>query len=175
MAKTSHDKTLHDLLLDELRDIYSAEAQLVRALPKMAKAATSPELKKAFETHLEQTRGQIDRLDHVFEALDTNARARGKKCEAMEGLVSEAQEMLQMGLSPEAQDSALIGAAQKVEHYEIASYGTAIAWAKAMKHDQVVKFLTETLAEERETDELLNKLSASINKQAAAQAHPAHA
>ncbi len=172
MAK---DKTLHDLLLDELRDIYSAEAQLVRALPKMAKAATSPELRQAFETHLEQTRGQIERLDHVFETLDTNARARGKKCEAMEGLVSEAQEMLQMGLSPQAQDSALIGAAQKVEHYEIASYGTAIAWAKAMKHDQVVELLTETLTEERETDELLNKLSGSINKQAAAQAHPAHA
>jgi ferritin-like metal-binding protein YciE len=165
-------KTLHDLLLEELRDIYSAETQLVRALPKMAKGAASPELRQAFETHLEQTRHQVARLDQVFESLDANAKTRGRKCEAMEGLVSEAQEMLQLGLSPEAQDSALIAAAQKVEHYEIASYGTVIAWAKAMKHNEAVIQLTETLDEERKTDELLNKLSGSINKQAAAKAHP---
>jgi ferritin-like metal-binding protein YciE len=168
-------KTLHDMLLEELRDIYSAETQIVRALPKMVKAATSPELKKAFETHLEQTRHQVERLDDVFEALDARAKTRGRKCEAMEGLLAEAEEILDLGLSPEAQDSALIASAQKVEHYEIASYGTAIAWAKAMKHDDAVAPLAETLDEERKTDDLLNKLSSSINRQAAGQAHPAHA
>lgn len=167
---TKNQHTLHDMLIDELRDIYSAETQLVRALPKMARAASTPELKHAFETHLEETRGQVDRLDQVFQALDTSTKRRGQKCEAMEGLVAEAQEMIEMGLTPEALDSALIAAAQKVEHYEIASYGSVIAWAKAMNHQDVVGPLVETLAEEKKTDEHLNKMSANINKKAVAQA-----
>jgi len=164
-------KSLHDMFLAELKDIHSAERQLTRALPKMARAASNPDLKKAFETHLEETQGQIERLDDVFESLGASGRSR-KKCEAMEGLVAEAQEIMEMGLSPDALDSALIAAAQKVEHYEIASYGTVIAWAKAMKHDEAVKLLQETLAEEKKTDELLTKAAQPINKKAASEAHP---
>lgn len=167
---TRNQHTLHDMLIDELRDIYSAETQLVRALPKMARAASTPELKQAFENHLEETRGQVDRLDQVFQALDTSARRRGQKCEAMEGLITEAQEMIEMGLTPDALDSALIAAAQKVEHYEIASYGSVIAWAKAMSHQNVAGALADTLAEEKKADEHLNKMSATINRKAVAQA-----
>lgn len=150
-------KTLHDLFLNELKDIYSAEKQLTRALPKMARAATNPELKQGIEHHLEQTKGQVERLDAVFESLD--ASSRGQTCEAMEGLLAEAQELMELGLEPDALDAALIAAAQKVEHYEIATYGTVCTWAKAMKHEQALNLLLETLAEEKETDEILTKLA----------------
>ncbi|WP_042701715.1 ferritin-like domain-containing protein [Azospirillum sp. B506] len=160
-------KTMQDLLIEDLRDIYHAEKQIAKALPKMAKAASSDQLRQAFETHLEQTHGQIERLQQVFEELDT--RPRGKHCDAMEGLISEAQEMLEMGLAPEVQDAALIAAAQKVEHYEIASYGTLHAYATACGLDRVAQLLEETLQEEKDTDTLLNKLAiGDVNKKAMA-------
>ncbi|TWB39078.1 YciE/YciF ferroxidase family protein [Nitrospirillum pindoramense] len=162
-------KTLETMFIEELRDLYSAERQIVRALPKLAKAASAEELRQAMETHLEETRGQVERLDKVFEALDTNSRSRGKKCEAMEGMLAEAGELLDLGLSPEALDSALIAAAQKVEHYEIASYGSAIAWAKALGLDDVADLLAETLDEEKNADQVLNKASTRINNSAASQ------
>ena len=158
-------KTLQDLLIDELRDIYHAEKQLTRALPKMARAASNEQLKEAFTQHLEETRGQIERLEQVFELLDT--RTRGKPCHAMEGLIEEAKEIMEMGLSPELLDVALIAAAQKVEHYEIAGYGTLHALAQASGLDEVAQLLEETLNEEKKTDELLNKLAISdVNKKA---------
>lgn len=160
-------KTMQDLLIEDLRDIYHAEKQIAKALPKMARAASSDQLRKAFETHLEQTNGQIERLQQVFEEMDT--RPRGKHCDAMEGLISEAQEILEMGLAPEVQDAALIAAAQKVEHYEIASYGTLHAYATACGLDRVAQLLDETLQEEKDTDTLLNKLAiGDVNKKAIA-------
>lgn len=160
-------KTMQDLLIEDLRDIYHAEKQITKALPKMIKAARSDQLRQAFETHLEQTNGQIERLQQVFEELDT--RPRGKHCDAMEGLISEAQEILEMGLAPEVQDAALIAAAQKVEHYEIASYGTLHAYATASGLDKVAQLLDETLQEEKDTDSLLNKLAiGDVNKKAIA-------
>ncbi|WP_342237986.1 YciE/YciF ferroxidase family protein [Inquilinus sp. OTU3971] len=164
-------KTLHDLFLNELKDIYNAEMQLTRALPKMAHAATNPELKQGFERHLKETKGHVERLDGVFESLD--ASSRGQTCEAMEGLLAEAQELTELGLEPDALDAALIAAAQKVEHYEIATYGTICTWAKAMKHDEALTLLLETLAEEKATDETLTKLAkTTVNTTAARHAHP---
>ena len=158
-------KTTEDLLLDELRDIYHAEKQLVKALPKMAKKSHSDKLRQAFEQHLEETNGQVDRLDQVFELLDKPAR--GKRCEAMAGLVEEANEMIEEIKTPEVLDAALITAAQKVEHYEIASYGSVHALAEALGKSDVAKLLAETLKEEKATDEKLNKLAISdINKSA---------
>jgi ferritin-like metal-binding protein YciE len=158
-------KNMQDLLIDELRDIYHAEKQLTRALPKMARAASNEQLKQAFTQHLEETQGQIERLEQVFEKLDT--RTRGKHCHAMEGLIEEAKEIMEMGLSPELLDVALIAAAQKVEHYEIAGYGTLHALAQASGLDEVAQLLEQTLNEEKKTDELLNKLAISdVNKKA---------
>ena len=158
-------KTTHDLLLNELRDIYHAEKQLLKALPKMAKKSHSDKLRAAFETHLEETQGQVDRLEQVFEKLGTSARA--KRCEAMAGLIEEAGEMMDEIKTPEVLDAALITAAQKVEHYEIASYGSVRALAEALGEKEAAKLLDETLAEEKATDERLNKLAISdINKSA---------
>jgi ferritin-like metal-binding protein YciE len=156
---------MRDLLIDELRDIYHAEKQLTRALPKLARAASNEQLKEAFTQHLEETRGQIERLEQVFELLDT--RTRGKPCHAMEGLIEEAKEIMEMGLGPELLDVALIAAAQKVEHYEIAGYGTLVALAQASGFSEAAQLLQETLDEEKKTDQLLNKLAISdINKKA---------
>jgi ferritin-like metal-binding protein YciE len=152
-------KTMQDLLIDELRDIYHAEKQLTRALPKMARAASNGQLKEAFTQHLEETRGQIERLEQVFELLDT--RTRGKPCHAMEGLIEEAKEIMEMGLGPELLDVALIAAAQKVEHYEIAGYGTLVALAQTSGFSEAAQLLQETLDEEKKTDQLLNKLAIS--------------
>ncbi|MBK3733491.1 DUF892 family protein [Azospirillum brasilense] len=158
-------KTMQDLLIEELRDIYHAEKQLTKALPKLAKAAHSEKLRAAFESHLEETRGQIERLEQVFDELDT--RTRGKHCDAMEGLISEAREIMEMGLAPEVQDAALIAAAQKVEHYEIASYGTVHAYATACGLTKVADLLEQTLNEEKETDKKLNVLAINdVNKKA---------
>jgi ferritin-like metal-binding protein YciE len=158
-------KSVNDLLLDELRDIYHAEKQLVKALPKMAKKAKSDKLRQAFEHHLEETKGQVDRLEQVFEKLD--ARSRGKRCEAMEGLVEEAQEMMEEITTPEVLDAAMIAAAQKVEHYEIASYGSVHALAEALGHSEVAQLLEETLNEEKEADQKLNQIALSdVNKTA---------
>lgn len=158
-------KTMQDLLIEELRDIYHAEKQILKALPKLAKSVNSDTLRQAFEEHAEQTKGQIERLEQCFEELDT--RTRGKPCEAMQGLLEEAKEILELGLAPEVQDAALIAAAQKVEHYEIASYGTLHAYAQACGLDRVAQLLEETLNEEKETDKRLNKLAITdVNRKA---------
>ena len=158
-------KTTEDLLLEELRDIYHAEKQLLKALPKMAKKAHSDKLRQAFEQHLEETNGQVERLEQVFELLDKPAR--GKRCEAMAGLIEEANEMIDEIKTPEVLDAALITAAQKVEHYEIASYGSVHALAEALGKSEAAKLLAETLKEEKAADEKLNKLAISdINRSA---------
>ena len=150
-------KTLHDAMLDELMDLYSAEKQLIQALPKMARKATDSELKKAIEHHLEETREHVSRLEQAFESLDRKARA--KKCVAMEGLLEEGKEVMEEAETDAVRDVMMIAAAQKVEHYEIASYGTVIEWARQMRHDQVVKLLTKTLDEERAADQKLTKIA----------------
>jgi len=158
-------KSVNDLLLNELRDIYHAEKQLVRALPKMAKKAKSDQLRQAIEHHLEETKGQVDRLDQVFQHLD--ARSGGKRCEAMEGLIEEAKEMMEEIATPEVLDAAMIAAAQKVEHYEIASYGSVRALAEALGHNDAARLLQETLDEEKAADQKLNQIALSGVNQAA--------
>ena len=157
--------SMQELFIEELRDMYHAEKQLARALPKLAKAANSEQLRTAFEEHTEQTKGQIERLQQVFESIGSPARA--KRCEAMEGLVEEAQEMLDEDISDELLDVALIASAQKVEHYEIAGYGTLRTLAQQLGHNEAAKLLEETLNEEKQTDELLNKIAlGEVNKTA---------
>jgi ferritin-like metal-binding protein YciE len=160
-------KSMHDLFVEELRDIYHAEKQITRALPKMAKAATTPELKQAFELHLEQTRGQIERLDQVFEQLDLPKRA--KKCEAMEGLLEEARAAMEEIEDATVLDVGMIINAQKVEHYEIAGYGSLVALAKQLGHDEAAHLLDETLAEEKETDRKLNEVALTVASAGAAE------
>ncbi len=150
---------LEELFVDELKDIFDAEKQLVKALPKMAKAATSDKLQGAISEHLEQTKGHVQRLEKVFQSLDM--AARGKHCMAMEGLISEGKEIIEDDLDDAVRDAALIGAAQKVEHYEIASYGTLIAHARHLGHDEAIELLQETLDEEKQTDENLTELAES--------------
>ena len=150
-------KTLQDLFVEELRDIYHAEKQLVKALPKMARSATHPELKEAFTAHLEETRGQVERLDQVFEQLDLAKRA--KKCEAMEGLLEEARETMEEIEDDSVLDVGMIINAQKVEHYEIAGYGSLAAIAKQLGHADIAKLLTETLQEEVAADVKLGKIA----------------
>jgi ferritin-like metal-binding protein YciE len=157
--------TLDDLFLHELKDLLSAEKQLVKALPKMAKAATSEKLRAGFEKHLEQTKGHVERLDTIFEQLVKTARA--ETCKAMEGLVKEGAELIAEDGDPMVKDAALIGAAQRVEHYEIAAYGTTRTLAEQLGHKEAVKLLQQTLDEEKETDEELTALAMSeINVQA---------
>lgn len=156
----AEEKTLDDLFYDTLRDIYYAEKQLVKALPKMAKAATAPELQTAFKDHLEQTKGHVSRLEQIFEGLEKTPR--GKKCKAMEGLVEEGAELMKEDAEPEVLDAGLIAAAQRVEHYEIAAYGTARAYAKLLKNAQAAELLQQTLSEEGETDKKLTKLATTV-------------
>jgi ferritin-like metal-binding protein YciE len=155
---------LRELYLDELRDLHNAESQLLKALPKMAKASSSEELRQGFEEHLEQTKGHVERLEQIFEALDENPK--GKKCAGMEGLVKEGSEVMDEDFEGAVMDAALIGAAQRVEHYEIAAYGTIIAFAEQLGESEHVSLLKETLEEEKETDEKLTTLSEDINSQA---------
>jgi len=150
---------LNELFVNELKDMLDAEKQLVKALPKMAKAASSEKLRGAITEHLDQTKGQVERLEEVFEHLEMTAR--GKHCAAMEGLIEEGKEVIDDDLEDAVRDAALIGAAQKVEHYEIASYGTLIAHARLLGHDDAVSLLQETLAEEKQTDENLTELAES--------------
>lgn len=157
MAKV---KTMDDLFLEELRDIYDAEKQIIKALPKMAKSATSEDLKGAFEEHLEQTKGQVERLERIFSELDE--KPTGTKCEGMEGLLSEGEKVIREGEPSAVLDAGLIAAAQKVEHYEIASYGTARTFAELLGHEEAAELLEETLDEEKETDEKLTGLAESI-------------
>jgi ferritin-like metal-binding protein YciE len=153
--------SLLGLYIDELRDIYNAEKQLTKALPKMAKAATTEDLRNGFTEHLEQTRGHVERLEQIFEAL--GQRATGKTCVAMEGLVEEGSEIMQDDFKGEVLDAALIAAAQRVEHYEIAAYGTLCAFADLLGESQHASLLRQTLDEEKATDERLTELSQDIN------------
>mgnify|MGYP001130354231 CR=1 FL=1 len=157
-------KTLQEGLIDELKDIYSAEKQLLRALPKMAKQASSPELKKAFEEHQKQTEEHVHRVEQAFEALDRSPRA--SKCEAMEGLVEEGDEIIKADAEPHVKDAMLIAAAQKIEHYEIASYGTLCTWADMLGLEEVARPLKQTLAEEKQTDEKLTNIAEQVNQEA---------
>lgn len=158
-------ETLEDLLVSELRDLYSAENQLIKALPKMAKAATSEDLKSAFEEHLEQTREQAARLEKIAKQLDITLR--GKKCTAMEGLIEEGKEQMSEDAEPDVMDAALIAAAQKVEHYEMAAYGCARTWARQLGHDQAADLLQTSLDEEGDTDKRLTELAESFVNEAA--------
>ena len=155
---------LKKLYIDELKDLYSAENQLLKALPKMAKAAFSDDLKQGFEQHLEQTRGHVERLEKIFKSLDESPK--GKKCAGMEGLVKEGSEAMGEDLEGAVMDAALIGAAQRVEHYEIAAYGTVSEFAKILGESKHASLLEETLQEEKETDEKLTELAKEINPQA---------
>jgi ferritin-like metal-binding protein YciE len=151
---------LKDLYIDELKDIYNAETQLVKALPKMAKAAASGELRSGFEEHLEQTRGHVARLEQIFQALDE--KPTGKKCVGMEGLIKEGGEVAGEDYEDAAKDAALIGAAQRVEHYEIAAYGTVRAMAEKLGDDKAAELLSQTLQEEKDTDVKLSNLADQI-------------
>jgi len=158
-------QTLEDLLHHELKDLYSAENQLVKALPKMAKAANNEELSAGFTEHLEQTKGHVGRLEEIAKTLDI--KLAGHKCKAMEGLIEEGAEMIDEDAEPTVKDAGLIGAAQRVEHYEIAGYGTARALAEKLGHDDVAELLGQTLEEEKETDQKLTDLAESaINVEA---------
>lgn len=157
------DNGLKGLYIDELKDLYSAENQLVKALPKMAKAATSPDLQAGFEEHLEQTKGHVQRLETIFEQLGQSPK--GKKCKGMEGLIEEGSEAIEE-YEGDLLDAALIGAAQRVEHYEMAGYGTVSAFAEELGESEHVTLLNETLEEEKETDEKLSGLARDINAKA---------
>ena len=148
--------TLEALFEDEIKDLYSAENQIIKALPRMAKAATNEELRKAFEDHLEQTRGHAQRLEQIGEQF--NIRVKGKKCVGMEGVLEEGKEVMSEAEEP-VLDAALIGAAQKVEHYEIASYGTAAAHAEQLGYQEAISLLRTTLSEEEEADQLLTQIA----------------
>ncbi len=163
-AETTDDD-LHELFLDELSDLYSAEKLLTKALPKMIKAADSDKLKSAIESHLKETEGHVDRLEQVFQALDE--KIKRKTCAAMEGLVKEASELLQEQKGKSSLDAAIIAAAQKVEHYEIASYGTVRSWAEQMGHDDAVQLLKATLEEESAADQKLTEIAESMANETA--------
>jgi len=166
-------ETLQDVFIDQLKDLYSAESQIIKALPKMAKAASSHDLQQAFKDHLEQTREQVTRLDQVMELV--GATGKGKKCKGMEGLIEEGKEVLEeKDASPAALDAALIAAAQRVEHYEIAAYGTVCTYAKQLGHREALNLLKETMNEEEETDKRLTQIASQVNLEAA-EAEPTRA
>lgn len=156
--------TLEDLFLHELQDLYDAENQIAKALPKMSKAASSPELKRAFENHAEETKTQIERLTQIFEQL--GKPAKGKKCEAMKGLLAEGEDLMGENAEAEVLDAGLIASAQKVEHYEIASYGTVRTWAQVLGQIEAAELLNQTLDEESATDEKLSSIAKKINSAA---------
>jgi ferritin-like metal-binding protein YciE len=159
-------KTLKDLFIDEIKDLYNAEKQITKALPQMAKKATSEELKEAFEEHLKETENQISRLEQVFKELDM--APRGKKCEGIEGIIEEGKSMIEELDKSDTLDAALIAAAQKVEHYEIASYGTVRTYAEQLNFSKAAELLQETLDEEAAANEKLNELALNnINMEAA--------
>jgi ferritin-like metal-binding protein YciE len=161
------EKTLDDLFYETLKDIYYVEKTLVKALPRMAKAAESDELREAFETHLEETEGQVERLEQVFEIIDKPAKA--KTCEAIKGLTEEAKEVMKDFKGTSALDAGLLSAAQAVEHYEISRYGTLKAWAQELGHSQAVRLLDATLQEEKKADQILTKVAESnVNQRAEA-------
>jgi ferritin-like metal-binding protein YciE len=163
--------TLHDAFLDELRDLYDAEKQLTKALPKLAKAATSELLREAFEAHLQETIGHVERLEQVFDSLD--AKAQSKHCDGIAGIIDEGKSIMDEDFDDVTMDACLIAAGQRAEHYEMAAYGTLVAWARGMGHEDAADLLQATLAEEKAADEKLTSLAeGGINQQAAQVAHP---
>ncbi len=165
-------KTLHAAFIDELRDAYDAEKQLLRALPKMAKKATSEDLTAAFEAHLEETRGHVEKLEQVFGTLDE--KVRGKHCDGIAGIIEEGKSVMKEDFDAETMDACLIAGGQRAEHYEMAAYGTLVAWARVMGHTEAADLLEEILEEEKAADEKLTALAeGGINQAAADEAHPA--
>src|SRR6185503_1002889 len=163
--------TLHDAFIEELRDTYDAEKQLIKALPKLAKAAASTDLRTAFETHLEETRGHVERLEQVFESLEE--KPRGKHCEGIAGIIEEGKSMMEEEFDDATMDACLIAAGQRAEHYEMAAYGTLIAWAQSMGHSEAINLLQGILDEEKAADKKLSSLAeGGINQEAADAAHP---
>jgi len=157
--------SLRELYIDQLRDLYDAENQLIKALPRMAKEASSDELRQAVEEHLEQTRGQAERLEQIFEQL--REKPKGKKCKGMQGVIEEGKETLEEDMEEDTKDAAIIAAAQRVKHYEIAGYGTARTYANLLGENEAAELLEETLNEEKETDQKLTQLAEEINVEAA--------
>jgi ferritin-like metal-binding protein YciE len=163
--------TLHDAFIDELRDMYDAEKQLTKALPKLAKAATAAPLRDAFESHLKETRGQIERLEQVFSSIDE--KVRGKHCAGIAGIIEEGKSIMEEDFDDLTMDACLIAGGQRAEHYEMAAYGVLVAWARAMGHDDAADLLQENLDEEKAADEKLSALAeGGINQSAADAAHP---
>jgi len=157
--------SLRELYVEQLRDLYDAENQLIKALPKMAKEASSDELRQSIEEHLEQTRGQAERLEQIFEQL--GEKPKGKKCKGMQGLLEEGKETLEEDMEEDTKDAAIIAAAQRVEHYEISGYGTVRTYANLLGESEAAELLEETLNEEKETDQKLTQLAEEINVEAA--------
>jgi ferritin-like metal-binding protein YciE len=167
MAETG---TLHDAFIDELRDAYDAEKQLTKALPKLAKAATNPKLRAAFESHLKETEGHVKRLEQVFESLDE--KVRGKHCDGIAGIIEEGKSTMEEDFDETTMDACLIAGGQRAEHYEMAAYGTLVAWAQAMGHAEAAKLLQQNLDEEKAADKKLTGLAeGGINQSAASAAH----
>ena len=162
--------TLHDAFIEELRDTYDAEKQLIKALPRLAKAAASTDLRAAFESHLEETKGHVERLEQVFQSLEE--KPRGKHCEGIAGIIEEGKSMMGEEFDEATMDAVLIAAGQRAEHYEMAAYGTLIAWAESMGHTEALNLLQEILEEEKAADQKLTSLAESgINQEAAEAAH----
>lgn len=164
-------KTLHDAFIDELQDAYDFEKQLTKALPKLAKGATSEELREAFESHLEETQGHVKRLEQVFESI--GEKAKGKHCDGIAGIIEEGKNVMEEDFDDVTMDACLIAGGQRAEHYEMAAYGSLIAWANAMGHDDAASLLEQTLEEEKAADEKLTSIAeGGINEEAASLAHP---
>lgn len=159
-------ETMKDLLLDELQDLYSSETQITKALPKMAKTSSNPELKQAFESHLKETEGHVQRLEKIFKQL--NEKSKGKTCEGMKGLLKEGEERIKEGGEREVVDAGLISAAQRVEHYEIAAYGSARTFAEMLNESEVANLLSQTLEEEKSADQKLTRIPQTVNRRAEA-------
>lgn len=153
-------QSLEDMFLEELKDVYNAENQILKALPRMAKKASAPELRRAFEQHLKQTEVQVQRLERVFATLDE--KPKGKSCKGMQGIIEEGKEVMSEDIEDDVLDAALIAAAQKVEHYEMATYGTLRAWAETLGNQQAAKLLQQTLDEEEATDKKLTQLAEQL-------------
>ena len=163
--------TLHDAFIDELHDTYDAEKQLTKALPKLAKAATSADLRKAFESHLQETKGHINRLEQVFGSLEE--KVRGKHCDGIAGIIEEGKSIMEEDFDETTMDACLIAAGQRAEHYEMAAYGTLVAWAQAMGHNEAASLLQQNLDEEKAADKKLSAIAeGGINQDAADAAHP---
>ena len=159
-------ETLRELMIDELQDLHSAEQQIVKALPKLVKAAHNPSLKRAFEHHLEETKNHVTRLDNIFKRLGESPK--GKTCEGMKGLIKEGEERISDGGEPEVLDAGIISAAQRVEHYEIAAYGSARTYAELLGDREAVRLLSETLEEEKAADAKLTQVARTVNVEAKA-------